>query len=218
MKCTFRPATVYYYDSLSGTFYLRKNFCKCFMISKKALREELQLQRQALSKDEVRQRSKQIVEQLLSLPDFFRADIVHTYISSKNHEVDTHELIRVLVKQRKRVVVPIADKATKTMKHSELFSLSELVGGAYGILEPKMCRPVPVSELQVIVVPALAVDRKGNRLGFGAGFYDRFLQDLRLPTIALAYDFQLKDEVPVEKTDIPVSFIVTEQEIIRCRN
>lgn len=188
------------------------------MKSKITLREHLKMERQTLSKQVVRERSKLIVEQLLSLPEFFRSDVVHTYISSKNNEVDTHELIRILLKQKKRVVVPIADKATKTMKHSELFSLGELVGGAYGILEPRMYRPVSPSELQVVVVPALAVDRNGNRLGFGAGFYDRFLQEIKAPKIALAYDFQIVDEVPRENTDVPVSFVITEQEIIRCRN
>ena len=68
----------------------------------------------------------------------------------------------------------------------------------------------------MIVVPAMAVDRRGNRLGFGAGFYDRFLHDVKLPTIALAYDFQVVESVPTESTDNPVSFIVTEQDIIRC--
>jgi 5-formyltetrahydrofolate cyclo-ligase len=115
-------------------------------------------------------------------------------------------------------VVPISDKATKTMRHSELLSLSELVGGPYGILEPRMCRPVPVSELQVVVVPALAVDSKGRRLGFGAGFYDRFLAGVTVPTIALVYDFQIAANVPQENTDIPVSYAVTDTGIIRCRN
>lgn len=188
------------------------------MITKQSLREKFKTLRKDLSKTEVRERSKLILENLLLLPDFFRTDVVHTYISSKNNEADTHELIRVLLKQKKRVVVPISDKATKVMKHSELFSLSELIGGAYGILEPRMYRPVPVSDIQVVVVPALAVDRNGNRLGFGAGFYDRFLHDVHFPTIVLAYDFQVIQEVPKESTDIPVSFIVTEKEIIRCRN
>lgn len=172
--------------------------------------------RASLSRNEVRERSKQILENLLTLPDFFRHDVVHTYVSSKNNEADTHELIRVLVKQRRRVVVPVSDVRTKLMRHSELFSLSELIGGAYGILEPRMVRPVPIADLQVVVVPALGVDRMGNRLGFGAGFYDRFLHDVQLPTIALAYDFQVVDRVPTEKTDIAVSYIVTEEEIIRC--
>jgi 5-formyltetrahydrofolate cyclo-ligase len=189
------------------------------MVNNKArLREEFKARRLEISKNEVQKRSKLIVEELLTLPAFFRADVIHTYISSKNNEVDTHDLIRLLLKQKKRVVVPISDKATRTMKHSELFSLSELVGGAYGILEPRMYRPVPVADLQAVIVPALAVDRNGNRLGFGAGFYDRFLSGISLPTIALAYDFQVIDNVPQEPTDIPVSFVVTDQEIIRCRN
>ena len=175
-------------------------------------------ERDRLSKKEARERSKLIVENLFLLPDFFRADTIHTYVSSKNNEVDTHELIRTLLKQKKRVVAPISDRATKIMRHSEVFSLSELGTASYGILEPRIYRPVAVADLNVVIVPALAVDRKGNRLGFGAGFYDRFLHDVNLPTIALAYNFQVVDVVPVEQTDIPVSFIVTEREIVKCRN
>lgn len=188
------------------------------MKSKLALREQLKEQREALSKKECRERFSSIFENLVTLPEFFRADVVHTYISSKKNEVDTHEMIRLLLKHKKRVVVPISDKKTKLMKHSEIFSLSELIGGAYGILEPRMYRPVPIEELQVIIVPALAVDKKGNRLGFGAGFYDRFLQYVQLPIITLVYDFQIVPDVPKESTDVPVSFIVTENEIICCRN
>jgi len=186
------------------------------MISKSTLREKLKLQRERLSKQEVRECSKLILENLLSIPEFFRSDVVHTYVSSKNNEVDTHELIRLLFKQKKRVVVPIADKATRQMRHSEIFSLDEFIVSSFGIFEPKMYRPVKVEDLQVIVVPALAVDRDGNRLGFGAGFYDRFLHDVQLPTIVPAYDFQVVKEVPSETTDVKVSFIVTENEIIRC--
>lgn len=171
-----------------------------------------------LSKNNVHERSQAIVETLLTVPAFFRADTIHTYISSKNNEVDTHDLIRLLLKQKKRVVVPVADKATRTLRHSELLSLSELVGGPYGILEPRMVRPVPISELQVILVPALAVDRSGNRLGYGAGFYDRFLAGVPVPTIVPAYDFQLVPAVPTESTDIPVHYVVTEEEVVRCRN
>ena len=186
------------------------------MISKNTLREKIKLQRERLTRQEARERSKLILENLLSLPEFFRADVVHTFVSSKNNEVDTHELIRVLFKQKKRVIVPIAEKGSKLMKHSEIFSLSELSASSFGILEPKMYRPVSVADLQVIVVPALAVDRNGNRIGFGAGYYDRFLHDVQLPTIVPAYDFQVVKEVPVTSTDVPVSFIVTENEIIRC--
>ncbi len=187
-------------------------------MTKDQLREVMKQRRLDISKNEVRRRSQLIMEELLTLPEFFRADVVHTYVSSKNNEVDTHDLIRLLLKQRKKVVVPISDKATRTMRHSELHSLSELVGGPYGILEPRMCRSVPLSELQVVIVPALAVDRTGRRIGFGAGFYDRFLAAVSVPVIALVYDFQIADTVPQENTDIPVSYIVSDAGIVRCRN
>lgn len=174
--------------------------------------------RQQLSRKEVHDRSDRIIENLLSLPEYFRADIVHTYVSSKNNEVDTHELIRILLRQRKKVVVPVAGTEPAVLTHSVLLSLSELVGGKYGILVPRMVRPASVHDLQAVIVPALAVDRSGNRLGFGAGYYDRFLSTVRVPTIILAYDFQVMEKVPTESTDIPVSFIITENEIIRCRN
>ncbi len=188
------------------------------MPSKIVLREQMKRRRKELSRSEAKERSKLILEQLFLLPDFFRADVIHTYISSLNNEADTHEMIRLVLKQKKRVIVPIADAGTKSMRHSEIFSLGELAAGAYGILEPKMVRPVAVQELQTVIVPAVAVDRNGNRLGFGAGYYDRFLHDVQLPSIALAYEFQIVDSVPVEKTDVPVRYIVTENEIIRCRN
>lgn len=186
------------------------------MASKEFLRIQMKEERERLSKREARDRSKLIVENLFLLPEFFRADTIHTYVSSKNNEVDTHELIRTLLKQKKRVVAPIADKATKQMRHSEIFSLSELGTALHGILEPRIYRPVAVADLNVIVVPAVAIDKKGNRLGFGAGFYDRFLHDIDIPTVALAYNFQVINDVPSEQTDVPVSFIVTEREIIKC--
>lgn len=188
------------------------------MTAKEQMRKRMKELRERLSKRDVRERSQRVRENLLSLPEFFRAETVHTYVSSKNNEVDTHDVIRLLLKQKKRVVVPIADTGTKQMRHGEIFSLSELVPGSYGILEPKMYRPVSPRVLEVVVVPALAVDQKGNRLGFGAGFYDRFLRDLGIPSVALAYDFQVVDDVPSEETDVPVSFIVTESSIIKCRN
>jgi 5-formyltetrahydrofolate cyclo-ligase len=188
------------------------------MTTKESLRKKMKSLRQELSRKEVHDRSDKIMENLLSLPEYFRADIVHSYISSKNNEVDTHELIRILLRQKKKVVVPVAGTEPTALTHSVLLSLSELVGGKYGILVPRMLRPAPLHELQAVIVPALAVDRNGNRLGFGAGYYDRFLSTVRVPTIILAYDFQVIEKVPVESTDIPVSFVITENEIIRCRN
>ena len=186
------------------------------MHTKKDIRESIRIQRDALSSREMKRRASMIFANLLVLPAFFRSDVIHTYVSSKNNEVDTHDLIRWMLKERKRVVVPISDTATKHMRHSEIFSLSELSVNSFGIYEPKLERNVKPEEIEVIIVPVLAVDRKGNRIGFGGGFYDRFLHDLQIPSVALAYDFQIYNSIPVEKHDHPVSFIISENEIIRC--
>ena len=186
------------------------------MKTKQELRTLIKENRERMKKSEAKEKSSQILYHLTSLPAFFRADVIHTYVSSKKNEVDTHDFIKLMLKHKKRIVVPISDMQTKLMKHSEIFSLSELSAGTLGILEPKMYRPVSVADLDVIIVPAIAVDRKGNRLGFGAGFYDRFLHALQLPTIVLAYDHQVVPEVPREEFDVPVNYIVTESEIIQC--
>lgn len=188
------------------------------MDTKDRIRKRMKSRRAELSRKEVYERSDAILQNLLSVPGFFRADTVHAYISSKNNEADTHELVRLLLKQRKRVVVPVADRESGTMRHAEIRSLSELVGGDFGILVPRMVRPVPADALQAVVVPALAADRRGHRVGYGAGFYDRFLAGITVPTFVLAYDFQLIPQVPNEPTDVPVSFVVTEEEVIPTRN
>jgi len=188
------------------------------MVTKESIRNRMKHRRAELSRREVYQYSAVIADQLLSIPEYFRADTVHIYVSSKNNEVDTHELIRLLIRQKKRVVVPIAETGSQELKHSEIYSLSELVGGAYGILVPRMHRPVSTQNVQVVVAPALAVDRNGTRIGFGTGFYDRFLAMVNVPTFALVYSFQILPKIPAESTDIPVSFVVSEREIVRCRN
>jgi 5-formyltetrahydrofolate cyclo-ligase len=199
-----------------GAFYFILFLLFLTMKSKKEIRERIKKKREKLSKEEVKERSSLIFSNLLIVPAFFRSEVVHLYISSKNNEVDTHNIIRWLLKEKKRVVVPVVDVETKTMRHSEIFSLSELAVNPYGIYEPKLEQPVKTSELDCIIIPALAVDRKGNRVGFGGGFYDRFLQNVQLPTIALAYEFQLLEELPVEEFDVKISAIVTENQIIKC--
>ncbi len=186
------------------------------MKTKQEIRHRMKAKREALSKKEIKERSSMIFSNLLSVPEFFRADVVHTYVSSKNNEVDTHQLIRWMLKEKKRVIVPIVDAQTKQMKHSEIYSLSELSFSKLGIYEPSLERLVKASNIGVVIVPALAVDRHGNRIGFGGGFYDRFLTDMKAPSIALAYDFQLISELPVESFDAKISYIVTDKQILRC--
>lgn len=98
------------------------------------------------------------------------------------------------------------------------YSPESLHKGAFSILEPDGNEYTDVDTLDLIIVPAVAFDRRGNRLGRGKGFYDRLLQKAKCPKIGIAYHFQLLDEIPAESHDIPMDKIITEQGILSINN
>lgn len=101
-----------------------------------------------------------------------------------------------------------------SIRAKKVTTLSELLPGSFGILEPNKNLPdFSSQELDLILLPALAIDKNGNRLGFGGGFYDRFLPTLSAKKFAVIYDFQLIDSLPSEPHDIPVDAFVTEERI-----
>jgi 5-formyltetrahydrofolate cyclo-ligase len=106
----------------------------------------------------------------------------------------------------------------------EIMSLDNLVESDYGILEPSIKEPhIDPNELDLIVVPGVAFDKQGGRVGYGAGFYDRYFNKIskdnieRIIKLALAYEFQTLDKVPMNDQDIPVDCIITENEFISCK-
>lgn len=151
------------------------------------------------------------------MPIFNTAQTIHTYVASKKNEVDTIEIISYLFSIGKRVIVPVVDKDEKILRHSELKSISELRKSTFGILEPEQIKEVNLSEIDLVLVPAVAVDRFGNRIGFGGGYYDKFLSQINCPKVALVYDFQVVDKIETSPNDVGVDFIVTETEIINCK-
>ncbi len=182
--------------------------------TKESIRKKILSLRSLLPQDESRKRSELIFQNLKKLPVFNNANVIHTYVSSKKNEVDTIEIIKYLFSIGKRVVIPVVDKENKTLIHSELRDLFELKKSTFGLLEPNVIREVKLDEIDIVIVPAVAVDRNGNRIGFGGGYYDKFLSQVNCPKIALVYDFQVVEKIEPERSDIPVDFIVTENDII----
>jgi len=132
---------------------------------------------------------------------------------SKDYEINTHGMIDESMAMGKKVVVPITLKEEKMLKLSELKDREkELVKSHYGIHQPheKHVRPVLLKEVDLIVVPGLAFDKSGHRLGQGGGYYDRFLEKAprAIFTVGLAFDFQVVDELPRHATDIPVNKVL----------
>jgi 5-formyltetrahydrofolate cyclo-ligase len=187
--------------------------------TKQELREQMRARLAAQSAVDVQKKSADIWERLSVLDAFTTALRSLIYIS-KAGEVDTRGLIQQLLAMGRQVYVPWFDAAQKQYIASELLDFAlDLKIGQFGILEPKpeALRPVGDDRIDTVLVPGLAFDETGNRLGRGKGYFDRLLQDLRGVKIALAYDFQIVGEVPTEAHDAAVDFIVTEKRVIKTK-
>lgn len=158
-----------------------------------------------LSPSDAAQWSEKIMEQVISLPSFQNARTVMLYASTAR-EPESHELIKVCLRE-KRVFLP---KVTKENITCEVFLFRDLSPGAHGILEPKYAKAADPLHIDVILIPGLAFDKKGYRIGHGGGYYDRFLQKTGAVKIGVCFEFQLLDKVPKEKHDVKMDVVVTE--------
>lgn len=162
--------------------------------------------------------SSEINANLLELAAVRNSRTISTYLHTGS-EVRTKEIVEWALSNGKRIIVPITDRVNKRLSFSELKAPAhELEKGAYGILEPKpeFRRPVRLEEADVVLVPGVAWDRRGYRIGYGAGYYDRSLNAMqtRVMKVGLAYEFQLVPSVPRSRYDRRVDQIATERRII----
>ncbi len=179
---------------------------------KEKIRKEILDRLRNIREEEKNRKVNALKIKLFSLSEFKKAKCVMFYVS-KHYEVDTREMIDESIAMGKKVVVPITLKDEKTLKLSELRDREkELIKGHYGIHQPgeKHVKPVSLREVGLMVVPGIAFDRHGHRLGHGGGYFDRFLHKAppELFTVGLAFDFQLVDELPRYDTDIPLNKII----------
>lgn len=154
-----------------------------------------------------------IKNRLFGLEEFKKAKTVMFYVSL-DYEVGTKEMIKESLKMGKVVAVPVTVKKDKTILPSRVLNFEEELAPAnFGILEPKQefLRLISKEDLDLIVVPGLAFDKRGVRIGHGGGYYDRFLKQIspRTQTIGLAFDFQILNYLPTSRHDIPVSRVVS---------
>lgn len=183
---------------------------------KKKVRKLKTEQRDKMTAEERNAADKRILEKVLSLPEYRWAKAVLTYVSMRS-EADTKRLISEALKEGKTVAAPRV--SGKEMQFYVIASQEELEEGYFGILEPGAACPLfsfsDVSPEEIfLLIPGTAFDRTGGRIGYGGGFYDRFLSEhLELKRIALAYEAQMMERVPREEYDLCMDKIVTETEI-----
>lgn len=190
-------------------------------MNKGELRREIKHKRETFDKELKIQADMKIRESFFNSDVFKKSNTVFIYVNMDS-EVNTVEIIRELLKLDKVVAVPKVipiNKKVKKMKALKIESLLQLnESGAYGILEPSIeCKDIS-EEVDLIVMPGLAFDTKGNRLGYGGGFYDRFLSKYpKSKRVALCYDFQILDEIPHEFFDEKVQVIISDERIIELK-
>lgn len=153
-----------------------------------------------------------IQQRLFTTPEFKRSQTVMFY-ASFDGEVETIEMMKQAQKLGKKIALPAIVKNPKAIVPAYVEQLDQLKEGPYGIKEPHGSPGAYLdsSQLDLVIVPAVAFDRGNNRLGRGGGYYDRFLSEIpaTLPTIGLAFDFQIVDRLPqLSHHDIPVSLVI----------
>ena len=185
---------------------------------KKELRAKLLAKLLSLTAEELKRRSDNVTERLSNLPLYKSAKVIMAYFPLKG-EVAILGMIRKDLKS-KRFCFPVMDVAKKELQVFEACNLEDdFVAGPFGVKQPSLERTkkVAIGEIDMIIVPALAFDRKKNRLGRGAGFYDRFLKSVNPPTskVGVAFDFQICENLPIHPPfDEKVDLIVSEHFII----
>ena len=165
-------------------------------------------------------KSRSIIRALLNYREFQKADKILIYLSMDG-EVGTDDLLGRAFELGKRVCVPIVNQDSEELLVSELPGPeSSFRLGSFGVREPveEDLNFVPPDQIDLVVVPGLAFDRQGGRIGYGKGYYDRLLGRLgsEVPRIALAFDFQVLDAVPQDENDIRVDAIITEKSTMNC--
>ncbi|HEY5561224.1 MAG TPA: 5-formyltetrahydrofolate cyclo-ligase [Clostridiaceae bacterium] len=191
------------------------------MMDKKYYREMVKSKREATDFSEKDKKDKAIFEKLLKEKEFISCNNLFIYISF-DLEINTHKIIESALEQNKNVYVPKVISKALGMIGVRIENFEELRKNKMGILEPlEAIEIITKDDIDLAIIPGLAFDLKGNRIGYGGGFYDRYFQGEKnkLPSmIALAYEYQLFTNITQDTFDIKVHKIVTEKNIYNISN
>ena len=175
-------------------------------MDKKALRSQIKAVKKAMTPEEIEQLSVSLCHQFLQTQEYRNAATIYGYLPY-NQEVRTWCLLEQALRDGKRVAVPKV--YGEEMRFIYLDDLQAVSDGYAGIPEPIADEPVANDPKALVLMPGLAFDREGHRIGYGGGFYDRFLEnEPEHPTVALCYHFQLLDHLDTEEHDIPVDRVL----------
>jgi 5-formyltetrahydrofolate cyclo-ligase len=193
---------------------------------KKQIRKHFIQRRDAIPPDKKRQKEASIEKKLFRLDKFIKAVSILLYVSFRS-EVDTMNYLEDVITRGKKLILPRVDLRHRMLRLFEVKDVEELSPGYMGILEPKIRKTgeVFLNDIDLVIIPGTGFDLAGSRLGYGGGYYDRLLSyeskqlakiEKHIPTVALAFEEQIGEEIPSEPHDIKVDMIVTDKRVIRC--
>lgn len=175
-------------------------------MDKKALRREIREKKRVMTEAEIVSRSEKLGQLFVRTEAYRNAETIYGYLPY-NQEVRTVPILEQALRDGKKVAVPKI--YGDTMKFLYLDDLTKVEKNDMGIPEPVADTPVAEDKAALVLMPGLAFTEKGDRMGYGGGFYDRFLaEEPDHPTLALCYDFQMVDSLPTEEYDIPVDTVL----------
>lgn len=183
---------------------------------KKSLRQILRARREEISDSRIRECSEKIVRRIAEAPQFTGADLVLLY-APIGKELNLLPLVRIARERKIPVAFPVSDPDTCTLKFYLLEPDQRLLPGAYGIPEPPKSAPVAhPTEKTLCILPGLSFSPSGDRIGYGKGYYDRFLATFPGTTVGAVCEALLCKEIPTDTHDLPVAYVFTERGMIQC--
>jgi len=182
-------------------------------LNKADLRHRLMADRNSLTPEDTAKKSKKISQSLINTFDFKAFKIVHCYLSLAK-EVNTQFILEAIrnVNSSIKICVPII--SGQGLIHSFITPRTSFIKNLYGIPEPRQIKPVDTKLINLVIIPVLGFDSSGNRLGYGKGYYDKFLSKLTSNTTKVGLSFQInhiKEEIPAEQYDVPLDYVLTEE-------
>jgi 5-formyltetrahydrofolate cyclo-ligase len=194
---------------------LEKKENKIFKMNKTELRQKYKALRNSLSKNEVEEMSLAVANKILTLP-LWKKTYFHIFLPiTEQKEVNTEFILHLLSGKDKEIIVSKSDFQTRNMTHFLLTDNTKIKKNEYNIPEPVDGIEVPANKIDVVFVPLLAFDKKGHRVGYGKGFYDKFLSECKPDVIKIGMSFFEPEEIieDVFEADIQLDYCVTPNEI-----
>ena len=189
------------------------------VFSKKQIRKLIISKRDNLDKDLKNVYDEKIKNNLINKDMFIKSQNIFIYVGFGS-EINTSQYIEEFLSINKNILIPRTEIETKKMDAVKIHNLNDLQKDKYGILEPKKSLPAfSKDKIDLVILPGVAFSESGDRIGYGGGYYDRYLKSLNnnIPKVALCYEFQIQNNLISEIHDIKADYVITEERFIVCK-